>query len=189
MSAVNPVSLISVEEYLEGEKSSPIRHEYIDGRVFAMSGVSLRHNLLTNKLSRRLFEKLDGTNCATFTTEVKVAANPTIYYYSDIAVTCSPIRQDEYICPDPILLIEIISPSTEQIDRREKARSYKEIESLREYVIVEQVRQAVELHRRSNTGEWEILQFSQGDQIYLVSIDLTLSLEDLYSGIQFTVEN
>lgn len=189
MSAVNPVPLISVEDYFKGEKSSPVRHEYIDGRVFAMSGVSLRHNLLTNKLFRRLVDRLDGTNCTTFTTEVKVAASPTIYYYPDLAVTCNPIRQDEYVCPDPILLIEIISPTTEQIDRREKAKSYKEIGSLREYVIVEQAQQGVELHRRLDSGGWEILQFSEGEQLHLSSIDLTLSLEDLYSGIQFPTES
>lgn len=189
MSAVNPLPLISVEEYLEGEKSSLERHEYIDGRVFAMSGASLRHNLISGNAVEILRGHLRGTKCSTFSGSVKVAVGPTIYYYPDIVVTCSLIEQDQYICPEPFLLIEIISPSTEQIDRREKAKSYKEIASLREYVIVEQARQAVELHRRSATGDWEVLRFSDDAQLQLESIGLTLSLDDLYSGIKFTSES
>lgn len=189
MSAVNPVPLISVEDYLEGEKSSPIRHEYIDGRVFAMSGTSARHNLLVIKLLRRIADRLEGSKCSIFTIDIKVPVGNSIFYYPDISVTCSPLKQELYTCDEPILLIEVISPSTEQIDRREKAKSYKEIESLREYLIVEQAQPAVELHRRFGAGEWEILQFSGDDQLQLESIDLTLPLEDLYSGIQFPTEN
>lgn len=185
MGLPNTTPMIAVEEYLEGEKSSQLRHEYIDGQIFAMSGGSRRHNRIAGNFYRRLSDHFQGGDCEAFINDLKVPVGPSVFYYPDVIATCEPAAENQYVCESPILLIEVISPSTEQIDRREKAKLYKQLPSLQEYVLVEQDRIAIEIHRRNGNDGWDILRFEDGDQFELTSVALDCNVRDFYDGIRF----
>jgi Uma2 family endonuclease len=175
---------ISVEEYLEREKDGSVRHEYVDGRIFAMSGASLRHSLIINNVSRWLAARA-GDGCNVFTNDAKVKVGTSAYYYPDIVMTCSELPQNEYVCPEPLLLIEVLSPSTEQIDRREKLLAYQRISSVKEYVIVAQDQVLLEVYRWQQDGELEHETLTDGDDLRLTSTGADLPLSEIYRGVSF----
>ncbi len=146
---------ISPQEYLAGELQSPIRHEYVDGRVFAMSGSSLDHNRVLNNLSKALSEKLRGKKCEAFTNEIKLQLPPSFgdaYYYPDVIVACNQSATDDYTINDPKVIFEILSPSTERTDRMEKSTAYHHFQSLAAYILVEQDRAMVTVLHRLDRG-------------------------------------
>jgi len=186
MALAEKVEYISVEEYLEGEKLSQLRHEFIDGQVFAMAGASKRHNQICGSLYRHLSSKLIGSNCDVYMESVKVRPNNITFYYPDIVVTCDAEDDDEYIVHHPLLIVEVISPTSERTDRYEKLQIYRQIPSLQEYVIVWQEEMLVEIHRRVEGQEWTVERFSQAEaQINFDSIDFALNLSEIYRAIEF----
>lgn len=187
MALAHKVPLVSVEEYLELEKDGTVRHEYVDGRVFAMSGASLRHGLIVGNISQRLGEKLRDTKCTVFIADAKVKASATAYYYPDLVVTCSPIPQTEYVCPDPILVVEVLSPTTEQIDRREKLLAYQRIDTIKEYVLVAQDQSLIEVYRRQDDGVWEHEKFGHDGDLHLGSVGTDIPIDEIYRGVSFEV--
>lgn len=187
MTLAHKVPLIDVEEYLELEKDGTVRHEYVDGRVFAMTGASLRHGLIVANISRQLGNKLQDTKCTVLANDAKVKANDTAYYYPDIVVTCSHLPLNEYVLPEPILLIEVLSPTTEQIDRREKLLAYQRIDTVKEYVLVAQDQSLIEVYRRQDDGVWEHEKVSQVDDLHLGSVGADLPLDEIYRGVSFEV--
>ncbi|MEO6391549.1 MAG: Uma2 family endonuclease [Pyrinomonadaceae bacterium] len=187
MVLAHKVPLVRVEEYLELEKDGTVRHEYVDGRVFAVPGASLRHGLIVGNILQRLGEKLRGTKCTVFITDAKVKASSTAYYYPDLVVTCSPIPQTEYVCPDPILVVEVLSPTTEQIDRREKLLAYQRIDSVKEYLLVAQDQMLIEIYRRQDDGVWEHEKFNQAGDLSLISVGVDLPVDEIYRGVSFEV--
>jgi len=148
MSGQKPQLYISVAEYLASEKDSPVRHEYVDGQMYAMAGASDRHNRLALNLASRLNDHLNGGPCEVFIAAMKVIVDPLVYYYPDVVVTCDPLGGDPYVRTQPHLILEVVSPSTERIDRHEKLFAYRRVPSLREYVLVLQDRMQVEVYRR-----------------------------------------
>lgn len=140
---------ISIEDYLEGEKVSQVKHEYLDGEIYAMAGTSKSHNRIVGNLYKKLISRLQGSGCDTFFVDIKVRVEKlNRFYYPDIVVVCGEDNEDEYYAVKPTLIIEILSPSTKLTDRREKMFAYKEIESLEEYVLIEQNRMYAEIYRR-----------------------------------------
>ncbi len=134
---------LTVEEYLQLEQTSEIRHEYLGGQVFAMSGGSKEHNTITLNIASRVRSHLRGGSCSVFMADMKVriqlaSQRKSIFYYPDVIVTCDPDDQDRFFLNYPCLIIEVLSPSTETIDRREKLLNYQTLESLQEYVLVSQ---------------------------------------------------
>jgi Uma2 family endonuclease len=131
---------ISPEEYLEGEKWAQIRHEYVDGRVFAMAGTSVDHNRIAGNIFGELLVRLRGSRCEPFMNDVKVRipepAN--VYYYPDVLLACDPSDNAKYYRQRPAYVFEVISPDTERTDRREKALAYREIPGIKGYIILEQ---------------------------------------------------
>ncbi|HLM02777.1 MAG TPA: Uma2 family endonuclease [Pyrinomonadaceae bacterium] len=186
MGLAEKVRYIGVEEYLEGEKLSQIRREFIDGQVFAMAGASKRHNQICGNLYRNLSSRLIGSDCDVFMESVKVRPNAITFYYPDIVVTCEPGDDDEYIVHQPVVIVEVISPTSERADRYEKLQIYRQIPSLREYVIVWQDEMLVEVHRRNERQEWTVERFSQAEaEIDFDSIDFALKLSEIYQAIEF----
>ncbi len=144
---------ITAAEYLEGERGAEIKHEYVDGEVYAMAGESCRHNRITSNFKLLFRDFLSETSCETYFEGVKVRANQSTFYYPDVLVTCETEKEDDnYVIKFPCLIVEVLSPSTAATDKREKLIAYKLIESLREYAIVWQDEMRVELHRRQNDG-------------------------------------
>jgi Uma2 family endonuclease len=186
MEAIAGSASLSVEEYLAGEPRSEVRHEYLGGIVYAMAGASVSHNLISGNLFAALRTHLRGSPCGVFIADVKVRlhlANDDIFYYPDVMVACDARDNDEFFKRYPKVLIEVMSESTERIDRREKRWSYQQIETLEEYVLVAQDRMEVTLYRRANQWRPELL--TQADQqLQLPSLDFVLPLNAIYEGVK-----
>ena len=176
---------MTVAEYLESEKNGTVRHEYLDGEVYAMSGASKRHNLVSVNLLTQLRERLRAGPCQVFIVDVKVFVEAfNFFYYPDIVVTCDPEDDDDYIVKRPVLVVEVQSPSTAAIDRREKLMAYRKIESLREYLLLSQDSINAEIHRRDDTGNWWSEEVAADQKLRFESVDFTVALSTLYEGVE-----
>ena len=190
MSSTSPLAkqYITEQEYLDGEKISEVRHEYIDGEVYAMAGSSRRHNRIAGNLYIALSSASRDTPCDVFSSDLKVRINQRkTYYYPDVLVTCDENdQQDEYFIDKPCLIVEVLSKSTEQKDYREKLLAYQSIESLQNYLIVAQDHCHIDLFYREKQGGWWIRSFdSMQDVIKLSCPVCEVSVVDIYEGIAF----
>ncbi len=181
---------ISVEEYLAGEKVSEIKHEYISGVVYpmynevGMAGASDRHNQIAGRIYARLLDKTDDSECQVFIKSMKLQIDAETFYYPDVLVACD--KPSSYYRREPILIVEILSPSTERIDKNEKLFVYQQITGLQEYLIVAQDKMRIEFHQRQSDGNWMKEVFSQTDEsIILKSVDLVLTLKEVYRRVDF----
>ncbi len=172
---------ISVEEYLNEELTSEVRHEYVDGHVYAMAGASKNHNRLTANLSRDYGVHLKGKNCEVMTSDMKLKL-PNEYRYPDLMVVCDDnFLDDGYATKTPVLIVEVLSKNTRRVDENIKRFSYQNISTLQEYILVEQDIVRLEIFRRSEG--WIPRTYYLGDDIYFESIDLTLSVSDIYDRV------
>jgi Uma2 family endonuclease len=177
---------ISVEEYLEGEKNSPVRREYFYGEVYAMAGATDNHNRIVVEMATLLNMHLRGSRCEPFVGDIKVRVNPNVYYYPDILVSCEENPEDAHFRNEPILIVEVTSDSTKEINRREKRAAYLQMPSVQEYVIVEQKKMLVEIHRRQFNGRWLTHFYNRPDEEFeFVSIDLKMTVAEIYRRIAF----
>lgn len=179
-----PVNTIPVDEYLEGEERSELHHEYIGGQVYAMSGGSEAHNVLSGNLYAALREHLKGHPCKVFMADMKLRmeiARDDIFYYPDLMVTCDPSDDAKYYKTKPAVLVEVLSPSTERLDRREKFLSYQRLPSLEAYVLVDQEQMRVTVFRREQN--WDPEPLGIGDVLKLPPISFEQSLADIYEDV------
>lgn len=177
-------ALITVEEYLDGEQSSEIRHEYIDGLVYAIGGASDRHGLIVNALAYALTPAARQRQCQLFTSDMKVRLNiadKPIFYYPDLLLSCDPTDREAYFRVRPCLIIEVLSETTERIDRREKLLAYQTLPSLQEYLLVAQDARHVEIYRRSQN--WQP-QYHADGTLHLDCLDTELKLDDIYADVE-----
>ena len=163
MSAVpKPQGWIGPEEYLEGERVSDIRHEYVNGQVYAMAGASEDHNRITRNILSELHTALRGKRCEPFATDMKVKVPPNVtdvYYYPDVLVACDPTDNAKYHRERPMVVIEVLSPDTRRTDEREKPFAYQQIPTLEAYALVEQdVARITVLHRAETGWRKEVLE-------------------------------
>jgi len=184
----SPIHIFSVGEYLEAECKSEIRHEYLGGQVFTMAGGSKAHNIITLNIASRLRSLLRGNSCNVFMSDMKVKLkaanqNKTIFYYPDVLITCNPEDRDKYFVNYPCAVFEVLSPSTEVSDRREKLFNYQTIGSLQEYVLVSQDKIKVEVYRQDLQGGWTMEVLRSEDTLVLNSINISLSMTDIYEDI------
>ncbi len=184
----------SEAEYLEGERLAPVKHEYVVGEVFAMAGASKVHGTLALNLAIALRGHLRGGPCRSWIADMKVrVAAVSAYYYPDVVVTCDPrdLAADapKDFLEAPTLIVEVLSPATEHIDRREKLLAYRRLESLTEYVLVDQEKAWVEVYRRTPAG-WTQDIYSAGETVELASLGLTLPMTEIYadSGVEAQAE-
>lgn len=181
--------LISVADYLEGERHAEVRHEYVAGKVYAMAGASDRHNRIALNVASALSSRLGDGPCEPFISDMKLYAAPDVFYYPDVMVACDDPVEDNYFRRQPVLIVEVISPSTERNDRNEKLLAHKTISSLQEYVIVYQDETHVDVHRRTADG-WTSEEFSHlEDDVALNSISLSLTVADIYRNVRFDIVN
>lgn len=186
MASAEKISWISVEDYLAGEKLSQIKHEYVDGIVYAMAGTSDRHNRIAGNFFTSLHGHLAEEPCEPFMESMKVRIDSKSFYYPDVLVSCEGPEADPYFRNEPQLIVEVTSPSTEQIDRTEKLLAYKQLDSLKEYVIVSQDSVRLDVYRRLADGRWEwelLTELSQ--ELRLESVGLTLDLAQIYRRLTF----
>lgn len=184
MSQRKPKSHIGVAEYLAGERESPVRHEYVEGEVYAMAGASDRHNRIALNIASRLNEHVAEGPCEVFMSDMKIKVSPEVFYYPDVVVTCDAAGGDAYFREEPRLIVEVISPSTERIDRHEKMMAYKSVQSLQEYVLVSQDEMRVEVYRRAG-AEWEVQTFTAAEeQLQFASVELSLTVAEIYRNVR-----
>lgn len=192
MSAI-PKTKLTVKDYLEFERNSEERHEYFDGEIFAMSGAKRNHNKVVGNLSGLIWQHLKGKDCEFYPTDMRVFVPKTgLYTYPDLVVVCGePQFQDDVFDTllNPILLIEVLSESTESYDRGKKFQHYRSIESLQEYVLVAQDEARIEKYVRHGDGFWllsEAVGFNS--EIAFSSIECVIKLSEVYDKIDFSVE-
>lgn len=183
MSALPMPSRLSVEDYLAGEEISDVRHEYIAGEVYAMPGASRMHGLIAGNIHAFWRPLLRGGDCQAFISDMKVRleiAGDDVFYYPDLVMTCDPDDRANDYCRAPCLVVEILSPKTRRIDRREKFLAYTSMPSLRGYLLVSQELRQVELFRREHAWRPEV--FCDG-AVPLGCLDEALPLEAIYEGV------
>jgi len=178
---------ISPEEYLTGEEISPIKHEYINGKTYAMAGASDAHVTIAGNLFALLRNHLRGTGCRVYMSDMKAQIDTAnIYYYPDVLVTCDARdRELTNYKKYPCLIVEVLSPKTEAFDRGDKFADYQQLETLQEYVLISQKRQRLECFRRNTEGFWVLQTYNQGSEIHLTSIDFRTRLDNLYEDVTF----
>ena len=192
MSAI-PKTKLTPEEYLEFERKSEKRHEYFDGEIFAMSGAKRNHNKIAGNLSGLLWQHLKGKNCEFYPTDMRVFVPETgLYTYPDLVVVCGePKFKDDVFDTllNPVLLIEILSDSTESYDRGKKFQHYRSIETLREYVLVAQDEARIEKYVKSGDGFWVLSEAVGSDaEIEFSSIECRIALAEVFDKIDFSDE-
>lgn len=184
MNPAIPLVRLTVDEYLESERTSDGKHEYFAGQIYAMAGASDAHNTIALNVAGRLRSHLRGGPCRTFISDMKVRIAATdAFYYPDVLVTCDPLDNEDYFKTRPCLIVEVTSPSTTVTDHREKLLAYQKLPSLREYVLIAQHEMRVELYRRDERGHWWLETFGPEHSMKLESLNLELRVRDLYEDV------
>ena len=188
MNAVtHPFERISVDDYLLGEQQTDIKHEYLDGQVVAMGGASRAHGLLVMSLSALLLPAARQKHCQLFAADMKLRLDhdgASYFYYPDLVLSCDPADRDPLFVRTPCLLVEVLSPSTERIDTREKLLAYRLLPSLREYLLLRQDTLHAELYQRRDDGGWTHQRLTQPDDAFsLLCLQASVSLRDIYADI------
>ncbi len=171
---------ISVDDYLDGETRTEIKHEYLDGEVVAMGGSSAKHGLVVTGLGLAIGQHARRKGCQLFIADMKVRvdhADQTYFYYPDLLLACDPQDREPYYRRHPCIAVEVPSPSTERIDRREKLFAYQTIPSLREYVLVDPDKRWVEVYRFGETVRHETI--VEGS-FRLDCLDAVIALDEVY---------
>jgi Uma2 family endonuclease len=173
-------------EYLVAEAVAHVRHEFLRGEVWEMAGGTPEHSALAAALIGELRSALRGKPCRVFTSDLRVRVPETdLATYPDVAVVCGQLEtaaDDKDAITNPIVLVEVLSDSTEAYDRGAKAAHYRRIASLREYLLVSQNEPRIEVHRRAESGRWELLDARPGETIELVSLGVRLDVAAVYAN-------
>lgn len=178
-------------EYLEHERDAEFRSEYDHGEIIPMAGASKEHNSITFDFARHLGNQMDGTSCQGWAQDMQVRVPECDkYYYPDIVVACgTPFFEDDAavdVLMNPTLIIEVLSPSTEQKDRGEKFDCYETLESLTDYVLISQTEPRIEHFSRQKQGVWQfVVARGLNAVLELPAIECSLRLADVYSRITF----
>lgn len=179
-----PLTYINLVEYLEAENCSQIRHEYLNGQVFAMTGGSREHNTIILNIGTQLRTRLRGSGCQVFVSDMKIRIETdNVFYYPDVVATYNLQDTEKFFLTKPCLIVEVLSPSTENIDRREKLLTYKKTEDLQEYVLVNQDEIEVELYRKDKDNNWIKYILGKDDVVVLDSVNLHLTMPEIYEDV------
>jgi Uma2 family endonuclease len=181
--------LYSVEDYLYWERLADVKSEYYDGRIVMMAGGSPFHSLIAMNIGAELRAVLQGGGCRTFGSDLKVRSGPTQFVYPDVSVVCGDLEFHDIgkdVVTNPRLIVEVLSPSTENNDRGIKWMFYQRLPSLTDYLLVSQDEPRVEHHYRDETGEWQSVTY-QGEEAVLAVMPLNcrIPLRQIYAGLEF----
>ncbi|MFB2977811.1 Uma2 family endonuclease [Microseira sp. BLCC-F43] len=184
---------MSTQEYLEWEEKQPIKYEYINGEVFAMTGGTIPHTSIALNLASALKSHVRGKGCQAFMADAKVGVSENgPYHYPDVMVTCDERDRNAIeAIYHPCLIVEVLSPSTESFDspsetlreRGKKFKHYRRISSLREYVLISAEQMNVEVFRLNDRGIWELYTYGEGEEIYLISVDFRCAIALVYEDV------
>jgi len=183
------VQFIQPEEYLAMEREATDRHEYYKGEVFLMSGASFKHNVIEDNIRVLIGSHLKGKNCRSFGSNLRVhIPSNTLYTYPDVLIVCDePKFADDVFDTllNPSVLMEILSPSTANYDRGTKWDLYREIESLKEYILLDSTAVHLVHYTKNSDGTWTLSELKSKEQSFTMpTIGLQLSMADVYDGVQ-----
>lgn len=181
-----PHRLLTVDEYLQFEQTSSVRHEYVGGYVYAFAGASRRHNRIIVNIARHLLNAVGDGPCEVHLETVKLRPVDDVFYYPDIMVVCDQDDNESLYATRPTLVVEVLSPSTEMVDRRDKLLAYRNISSIRAYLIVFQDEPHVIRHWRDNDNAWRTEELAGEGRVWFPGADVQLSLADIYSRVDFS---
>ena len=176
---------MTLDEFFEFQERTPITYEYVNGIIRAMSGPSVAHCLITQNIFRLVDARLRGGPCEAFCTGGQLQltfGKDEIIYHPDVYVSCDRNAWSEKTVVNPRFVVEVLSPSTQHIDRREKLVNYCRLISLEEYVIVSQRRAELEIYRRENNWRQDVVD-TPGAVAEFRSLDVTVALADIYDGV------
>lgn len=185
----------TVAEYLEMEKASQEKHEYFHGEIFSMSGASTIHNRIFSNLFGEICIKLKGKTCEPFGSDMRMQIpKNTLFTYPDISIYCNDAKQsdiDDESFIEPTVIIEILSPSTKDYDRGNKFKLYRDIPTLKEYILIDSESVLVEAFHINNKQNWELIEYKEiSTSLNFVSMGFEVDLRDIYNRIRFkTTEN
>jgi Uma2 family endonuclease len=186
MVALSDRMMITAEEYLTWESTQEERHEYWDGEVVAMTGTTRNHNRISFNASKCLDNALEDRPCDVYIADIKVQVEPgQKFFYPDVVVTCDERDNDPRFVQFPCLIIEVLSPSTEAIDRGIKFAHYRKFTALQEYVLVQVEQPVVEVFRRSEAGQWVLSEYVLDDRLQFESVGIEIAITDLYRQVKF----
>ena len=178
-----PISKMSLADFLAWESAQPMRHEFYRGETFAMTGGTARHNRVVMNLGSRISESLDGTGCQVFAESMKVRVADDAVLYPDLMVTCGGAEAgDQQIVEDPRLIIEVLSPSTQGYDRRNKFALYRRLPSLREYVLIDPGTREIEVYMLT-PGGWLLSEQTGAEELVLSSIGARVPMSAVFRGV------
>jgi|LakMenE18May11ns_1017448.scaffolds.fasta_scaffold9945082_2 Uma2 family endonuclease len=181
---------ITLSEYEERERTSEVKSEYYRGEIFAMAGGSANHSLISTNVASELRQALKERPCRVFNSDLRIKVEESgLYTYPDVTVVCGPLEYDADVSQtvtNPIVLIEVLSDSTESYDRGTKASHYRRISSLRELILISQKEACIEVYLRQADDAWLLRDArSLQDQIRLESLDVSLPISEIYRGVTF----
>lgn len=183
------MEFLTVDDYLAGEIQSPVKYEYVDGRVYAMAGGSNVHSRISSRVLIFLGGQLAGSSCEAFNSDTKIRVqrqSRNFFYYPDASVVCESNADSDTFQDQPVVVVEVISESTRRVDEGEKRDNYLSIPSLNTYVLLEQDRAAARVFQRGTDGLFCESVYCETDAVIsLVAIGAELRFADLYAGITF----
>ena len=175
-------NIITQQDYLACELQSDVRHEYIDGQVYAMAGAHKDHNLITMTVSNLFYNHLQNNPCQPYASDMKVKVGKN-FFYPDVMVDCTG-KEEDYYTEFPTIIVEVLSKSTRQHDKTFKRQAYFQIPSLQEYILIEQDFVEIERWYKTQDNHWEQSVHYLGDDITFASLNLTVTVEDIYRRVK-----
>jgi Uma2 family endonuclease len=190
MGQVARLAHYTYEQYRRFEEATNAKHEYLDGQILAMAGGTPEHAALATAVIGLLEQRLGGTGCYPFSSDLRVRVRSTgLATYPDVTVICGDLERDPddpNAAVNPTILVEVLSPSTEEYDRGEKASHYKTIPSLHEYLLVSHRERRVDRWQRTVHGEWEQQTAGKGQTLSLSSLGVDLEVDAIYERSPLT---
>lgn len=188
MTALQKLTYLTEQDYLVFEMTADVRHEYIDGQLYAMAGASERHNRISLNVGFHLRAAARGGHCGVFVSDMKLKiAWHKAYYYPDVMLVCNAQDSGEYSKQQPCFIAEVLSPGTANTDRREKFLAYQKIPSLRYYLLINAQKLQVEYFVRDAQNEWQTA-LLEADEMLTIDCEnyhAVLRLSDIYEDVVF----
>ena len=184
--ALRQPQTMSVEEYFQLEEDDRVhRYEYVDGLVYMMAGGTINHDIIKSNIEHILRGLLRGKNCRTYSSDMKVFVSETRYYHPDITVSCDPRnRGTQKMVHAPRIVVEVLSPGTETIDRRRKLRDYLACPTIEEYLLVDSRSITIEIYRKEQK-KWIYDVFKANDVVELISVGVHFPVLTAYEDVIF----
>ena len=183
----------TAEEYLALEETAEYKSEYYQGEIFAMAGGSVNHNRIARNVLTALTQAFEGKPCEAFGSDMKVMIKKNVdYTYPDVAVVCGKIEFDGNrtdTITNPVVIVEMLSPSTRSYDRKEKFRRYRKIKTLQDYVLIDQDSVLIEYYHKLALNEWRLKTYEDLDGVVeLKAVEVSLIIERIYNRVNFSAE-